>query len=71
MSRWRIAGIVTLLFLTLLAFTIVDSCRQVNEPTRMEEDPETLDMPEDSATRSSTPSSTAVLRVAPLQQVTV
>jgi len=63
---------VTLLFLALLAFTIVDSCRRVDEPTRMEEDPETLDTPEDSATRSPTPSSSpAVLRLTPMQQVAV
>lgn len=41
--RWKVAGIVTLLFLVLLAFTIVQSCRRVNEPQRAEEDPETLD----------------------------
>lgn len=43
MNRWKIVGIASLLFLILLAFTIVDSCRRVNEPQRAEEDPETLD----------------------------
>lgn len=43
MSRWKIVGIASLLFLILLAFTIVQSCRRVNEPQRAEEDPETLD----------------------------
>ena len=70
MNRWKIVGAVTLLFLALLAFTIVESCRRVNQPQRAEEDPETLDArvmprtPSDAAAPSGS-------RALPMQQVAV
>ena len=73
MNRWKIAGAISLLFLALLAFTIIQSCRRVNQPQRAEEDPETLD------TRATppAPSDTGALSMsvpsalASMQQITV
>lgn len=43
MNRWKIAGAVTVLFLALVTFTLVQSCHRTDQPQRAEEDPETLD----------------------------
>lgn len=42
MSRWKIVGVISLLFLLLFAFVVIESCRRVNEPQRAEEAPEDL-----------------------------
>lgn len=73
MNRWNVVGAVTLLFLVLLAFTIIQSCRRPNQPQRAEEDPETLDtrMMLPTAPGSDIPRLNQLAPVLPAQQIAV